>query len=69
MFDGDTIFCLATCRTPLPEPGGFFSAAQAQAVNEIGHAAADCAARAIIHAILTARTMAGMVAFGDLERR
>ena len=68
MFDGDTIFCLATCRKPLPETAGVFSAAEAQAVNEIGHAAADCAARAIIRAILTARTMAGMVAFGDLER-
>jgi L-aminopeptidase/D-esterase-like protein len=68
MFDGDTVFCLATCRKPLPETAGVFSAAHAQAVNEIGHAAADCAARAIIRAILTARTMAGMVAFGDLER-
>jgi len=67
MFDGDTVFCLATCRQPLPETAGVFSAAQAQAVNEIGHAAADCAARAIVQAILKASSLAGMTAFCDLE--
>jgi L-aminopeptidase/D-esterase-like protein len=69
MFDGDTIFCLATGRRPLPEAPGFFTAAQAQAINEIGHAAADCTARAVIHALLQARTLAGVTAFGDLPVR
>ena len=69
MFDGDAVFCLATGRRPLPEIPGFFISAQAQSINEIGHAAADCTARAIIHAVLQARTLAGMTAFGDLPNR
>ena len=69
MFDGDTIFCLATGQQQLPAVPGFFAASQAQAVNELGDAAADCMARAIIHAILNAASMAGMTAFRDLEAR
>ncbi|MBS1213961.1 MAG: peptidase DmpA [Proteobacteria bacterium] len=69
MFDGDTLFCMATGRRPLPESPGLFIGAQAQSINEIGHAAADCTARAIIHAVLQARTLAGMTAFGDLPGR
>jgi L-aminopeptidase/D-esterase-like protein len=67
MFDGDTIFCLATGRRALPEIPGFFPAGPAQAVNEIGHAAADCTARAIIHAVLNAQSAGGMTAHRDLE--
>jgi L-aminopeptidase/D-esterase-like protein len=67
MFDGDMIFCLATGEKPLPEVPGVFVAPQAQAVNDLGHAAADCMARAIIHGILNARSLAGMTAFCDLE--
>jgi len=67
MFDGDTIFCLTTGKIELPEKHGFFAAPRAQALNEIGHVAADCLSRAIIHAILNARSMAGMTAFCDLE--
>jgi L-aminopeptidase/D-esterase-like protein len=66
MFDGDTIFCLATGRRSLPETAGFFMAPQAQSINEIGHAAADCVARAIIHAVLSAATLNGLTAFRDL---
>jgi L-aminopeptidase/D-esterase-like protein len=66
MFDGDTVFCLATGRRPLPAAAGFFDGAQAQSVSAIGHAAADCTARAIIHAVLRARTLAGITAFGEL---
>ena len=66
MFDGDTIFCLATGRRPLPETAGFFIAPQAPSINEIGHTAADCAARAIIHAVLQAATLNGLTAFCDL---
>jgi len=69
MFDGDTIFCMATGRQKLPETPGFFSVTQAQAVTDIGHAAADCLSRAIIRAILTAESMAGKTAFCDLENR
>jgi len=66
MFDGDTLFCLATCKQELPEKPGFFAVPKAQSLNEIGHAAADCLARAIIHGVLNARSMAGMTAFCDL---
>ncbi len=67
MFDGDTLFCLATGEKKLPELPGFFVAPQAQAINELGHAAAECMSRAIICGILTARSLAGMTAFRDLE--
>ena len=69
MFDGDTVFCLATGRRPLAEADGFFEGAHALTLNAIGHAAADCTARAIIHAVLKARTLAGIPAFGDLPER
>ncbi len=69
MFDGDTIFCMATSKRKLPETPGFFSAPQAQAVSDIGHAAADCMSRAIIRAILTAESLAGKTAFCDLKDR
>ncbi len=67
LFDGDTIFSLATCKIKLPEIPGFFVAPQAQAVNEIGHAAADCMSRAIIHAILAAKSQFDIKAFCDLK--
>lgn len=67
MFDGDTIFCLTTGKIELPETPGIFNAPRAQALNEIGHAAADCMSRAIIHAVLNAHSLAGMTAFCDLE--
>ncbi len=69
MFDGDAIFCLATCRRELPSQAGFFNAVQAQALNELGQAAADCMSRAIIHGILAAESMHGMIAFRDLADR
>jgi L-aminopeptidase/D-esterase-like protein len=69
MFDGDSIFCLATGRKLLPEVSGFFPAPHAQAINEIGQAAADCTARAIVHAVLNATGLAGLPAFRDLPTR
>jgi L-aminopeptidase/D-esterase-like protein len=69
MFDGDTLFCLSTREKKLPELPGFFVAPQAQSINEIGHAAAECMSRAVIRAILSARSLAGMTAFRDLEDR
>lgn len=67
MFDGDAIFCLATGQKDLTENCGFFFAPQAQCINELGDAAAECMSRAIIRAILTAHSLAGMTAFCDLE--
>jgi L-aminopeptidase/D-esterase-like protein len=67
MFDGDTLFCLATGVRPLPANEGFFAAPQAQAVSDLGHAAANCLARAIIHAILSAAGTPQQQAFRELE--
>jgi L-aminopeptidase/D-esterase-like protein len=69
MFDGDTIFCIATGKRDLPSQPGFFSAPQAEALNGLGHAAADCMSRAIIHGILSAGNLNGMIAFKDLAER
>ncbi len=69
MFDGDTLFCLATGTQPLPTMQGFLDVAQAQAINEIGQAAANCLSRAIIHAILAAHSLGEIPAFRDLEER
>lgn len=69
MFDGDTLFCLATGKRDLPTPPGFFASPHAQALNDLGHAGADCMARAILHGLLSAETLGTMVAFKDLEQR
>jgi L-aminopeptidase/D-esterase-like protein len=67
MFDGDTLFCLATGKRELPETPGTFISPWAQSLIELGHAAANCVSRAIIHTVLSARSLAGMTAFCDLE--
>lgn len=69
MFDGDTLFCLATGARELPDTTGFFAAPKAHAITEIGRAAADCTSRAVIRAVLQATSLAGMIAFRDLARR
>ncbi|MEJ2639120.1 MAG: P1 family peptidase [Desulfosarcinaceae bacterium] len=69
MFDGDTVFCLATGAKALPRTPGFFSGATAQALSEVGQAAADCLGRAIVRGVLTAVSMAGLTAFADLPQR
>lgn len=69
MFDGDTLFCLATGAKELPQTPGFFEAPYAQAVTEIGHAAADCVSRAIIHGVLAAQSLGTITAFGDLPKK
>jgi L-aminopeptidase/D-esterase-like protein len=69
MFDGDTIFCLATGKKNLVHAADFFSAPQAAGINELGHTAANCMSRAIISAVLFTNSLAGMTAFCDLEDR
>ena len=67
MFDGDTIFCMATGQRELPYLQGVLAGnSQAQAVNDVGHAAAQCMARAVIHGILAAETLGVYPAFRDL---
>ncbi len=69
MFDGDTIFCLATGTKELPGAEGFFTAPQAPALTEIGRAAADCFSRAVIRGLLAAESLGSMSAFADLKAR
>ena len=69
MFDGDIVFCLATGKKPLPKTPGFFAAPAAQAINTLGHAAADCLARAIIRGVIAAYSAYGMTAYRDLNAR
>jgi L-aminopeptidase/D-esterase-like protein len=69
LFDGDTIFCLATGGRDLPDTPGFFAAPKAAALSELGRAAADVFARAIVRAILWAKSGYGFTAFSDLPER
>jgi L-aminopeptidase/D-esterase-like protein len=69
MFDGDIVFGLATGARSLPETPGFFSAPVAQAINDLGHGAADCLARAIMRGIVDAVSVYGLSAYRDLEQR
>ena len=48
MFDGDTVFALATAVRPAPDPVGF---------HALLGAAADCVTRAVVHAMLAATTV------------
>jgi L-aminopeptidase/D-esterase-like protein len=67
LFDGDTVFCLGTGRKTLPETDVLHAGGHAEAVNTLGHAAANCLARAIVRAVLSARSLGGMMAYRDLE--
>ncbi len=67
MFDGDTIFCLATGQKDLPLGADFLPGRQAQAISDIGHVAAECMSRAIIHGVLSAKTMGSFIAFRELK--
>jgi len=67
MFDGDTIFCMATGQRALPAGEDFFPGRHAPAVNDIGHAAAECMTRAIIHGVLCAESSGAYTAFRDLD--
>jgi L-aminopeptidase/D-esterase-like protein len=69
LFDGDTIFCLATCRKDLPETLAFVAAPHAPALNDLGRAAADTFARAVVHAMVAAKGLYGFTAFRELDER
>lgn len=68
MFDGDTIFCVATCEKSLPKEEGFFEGAWASALNELGRAAADTLTRAVMRGITAAEGAYGFPALRDLPR-
>ena len=67
MYDGDTVFCLGTGKKELADTERSFAGQHADALSGLGHAAADCLARAIIQAVVSAESLGGMVAFRDLE--
>jgi L-aminopeptidase/D-esterase-like protein len=69
MFDGDTIFCIATGKRELPDTPGFFAAPKAQALIDVGRAAADCMSRAIMRGVLEATSLGESIAFRDLPER
>lgn len=69
MFDGDTIFCLATGQKELPQAPGVFGPPTAQALSEIGAAAADCLCRAIMRGVAQAESLAGFAGLRDLAAR
>ena len=67
MFEGDSIFCMSTGEKKLPEASGSYIDPHALHLSELGHAAANCLSRAIIHGVLSARSIPGMTAYRDLE--
>jgi len=70
MFDGDTIFALSTGKKGFADikTRGVWGD-QAAKLNAIGSVAADALSRAIVHALINARSIAGMQSYRDLYRR
>jgi L-aminopeptidase/D-esterase-like protein len=67
MFDGDTVFTLATGARPLTTVTGTFAApARAAELDRLAFAAADAFARAIVHALLAAESIAGLAAYREI---
>ncbi|WP_216215512.1 P1 family peptidase [Amycolatopsis aidingensis] len=67
MFDGDTVFALATGHRELPEGRGpFGEVARAAALDTLCAAAARTFARAMVRGLLTARAVPGLPAYRDL---
>ncbi|WP_016696688.1 P1 family peptidase [Actinoalloteichus spitiensis] len=61
VFDGDTLFSLATGGTPLPT-----GPARTALVEEIAQAAADTVARAVVHAVLAAAPGGAVPSYREL---
>jgi len=73
MFDGDTVFALATGARPLEDGGaaGAFGGPGrwAAALDRLCAAAADTFARAVVHALLAATAVNGVPAYRDVWPR
>ena len=65
MFDGDTVFVLATGEADLPEGEIPFGSEKIESLTRIGASAADVLSRAIIHAMLSAETVGPFVCYRD----
>ncbi|PRX49275.1 L-aminopeptidase/D-esterase-like protein [Prauserella shujinwangii] len=67
MFDGDTVFALATGQRPLAEERGPLGAAgRAAMLDALCAAAARVFARALVHGLLAATSLPGLPAYRDL---
>lgn len=67
MFDGDTVFAVATRARPVAAEEGWFGAvARAAVLDKLSVAAAETFARAIVHAVLAATSLAGLRAYTDV---
>ena len=67
MFDGDTVFALATGARELPDASGpFGAAARPAALDALCSAAARVFARAMVHGLLAATTAGGVPAYRDV---
>ncbi|MDT7804141.1 MAG: hypothetical protein QOI78_7574 [Actinomycetota bacterium] len=67
MFDGDTVFALATGARELPEASGpFGTAVRAGALDALCSAAARVFARAMVHGLLAATTAGGVPAYREV---
>ncbi|HEX3648938.1 MAG TPA: P1 family peptidase [Pseudonocardiaceae bacterium] len=67
MFDGDTVFALATGARPLTGVAGTFAEpARAAELDKLCTAAADVFARAVVHALLAATGLPGLPAYRDV---
>lgn len=66
LFDGDTVFALATgARAVARATGGFGAAARAVELDRLCFAAADTVTRAVVHAVLAATPVAGPPGYRD----
>jgi L-aminopeptidase/D-esterase-like protein len=68
MFDGDTVFALATGRDPLPDAAARYRAPESRPgrLNLLLDAAAACFAAAVTDALLAATSIGGPPAYRDL---
>lgn len=66
--DGDTVFALATGAVEVPPPAGAPAAfsPETKLVAEVGAAAADCLADAVLAGVLAAESIAGIPTYRDL---
>jgi L-aminopeptidase/D-esterase-like protein len=67
MFDGDTVFAVATRARPLaPADSPFGPMARAAALDRLCAATAEVFARAVVHGVLSATPLAGLPAYRDI---
>ena len=65
MFDGDTIFCIASGRTSLPVEETRYGRSTARALSLLGASAADVVARSIIRAVISAEGISNFRSYRD----